>query len=185
MSVLFVPVKTDADKQKLADIAGRIWREYWPPRIGEAQTEYMIENFQSLSAIRRDMSLEENPYEYWFIVECDCDIDAKMCCIEDSRCRIVGYTGGHDEPQTKRFFISKVYLFAEERGKGYASKTMAFYERLCKQRGFVGMYLTVNKYNELGVRAYKGKGFVVIDSIVKDIGDGFVMDDYVMEKRLG
>ena len=46
------------------------------------------------------------------------------------------------------------------------------------------MYLTVNKHNELGTRAYFAKGFEVIDSVETDIGEGFVMDDYIMEKRV-
>jgi hypothetical protein len=47
------------------------------------------------------------------------------------------------------------------------------------------MYLTVNKYNELAKRAYLAKGFVIVDATVQDIGHGFVMDDYIMEKALG
>ena len=45
------------------------------------------------------------------------------------------------------------------------------------------MYLTVNKGNDLGIRAYKGTGFQIVEAVVTDIGEGFVMDDYVMEKR--
>ena len=45
------------------------------------------------------------------------------------------------------------------------------------------MYLTVNKYNELGVRAYQGKGFETIDAVETDIGHGFIMDDFIMERR--
>ena len=46
------------------------------------------------------------------------------------------------------------------------------------------MYLTVNKYNEMGIRAYQAKGFETIESVETDIGRGFIMDDYVMEKRI-
>ena len=46
------------------------------------------------------------------------------------------------------------------------------------------MYLTVNKYNDLGIRAYKGTGFEVVDAVETPIGNGFIMDDYIMEKRL-
>ena len=46
------------------------------------------------------------------------------------------------------------------------------------------MYLTVNKHNELAIRAYRGTGFDVIDSVETDIGEGFVMDDYIMEKQV-
>ena len=172
MSLSFVPVKTSTDQELLARIAGEIWRGYWPELIGEAQTEYMVERFQSLEAITRDMA--ENDYEYWLLVE-----DAT---VDDAPTRsIVGFTGGHNEPETNRFFISKIYLYPEARGKGHARRVIEFYQDLCFARGFDAMYLTVNKYNDLGIRAYKGTGFKIIDAVETDIGEGFIMDDYIMQ----
>ncbi len=181
MSVTFVPVTTPEAQEDLAQLAGEIWREYWPAIIGEAQTEYMVKNFQSLEAIRRDMDAElmAEPYEYWFIVA---DSETARDSSPAAEPRIVGYTGGHNEAATNRFFISKIYLKDQERGKGFASKVIAFYDELCRERGFGAMYLTVNKHNELGTRAYLGKGFRVIDSVETEIGEGFIMDDYIMEK---
>ena len=69
MVVEFQPVVTDEEKAELAELAGEIWREYWPALIGEAQTEYMVANFQSLEAIERDMA--EHAYEYWFVRAAD------------------------------------------------------------------------------------------------------------------
>ena len=163
------PVETDADVERLAELAREIWFEYWPAHIGEAQTRYMVERFQTADAIRRDMA--GCAYEYWFVLAPD-----------DGR--VVGYTGGHVELETGRFFISKVYLRACERGRHFASGVIAFYQNLCRERGLRAMYLTVNKGNVLGIRAYKGKGFEVIDAVETDIGQGFVMDDYIMEKRV-
>lgn len=165
-NVAFAPVSSDEDRARLADLADEIWHEYWPVLIGPEQTDYMVENFQSLEAIERDMA--EHAYEYWFLRA------------EDDG-RIVGYTGGHAEPETNRYFISKIYLRAEERGKGFASQAIAFYDQLARERGLDALYLTVNKHNELGVRAYLGKGFEIIDAVETDIGNGFVMDDYIME----
>ena len=163
------PVETDADIERLAKLAHEIWFEYWPAHIGEAQTRCMVERFQTADAIRRDMA--SSAYEYWFVLAPD-----------DGR--VVGYTGGHVEPKTGRFFISKIYLRACERGRHFASGVIAFYEELCRKRGLRAMYLTVNKGIVLGIRAYKGKGFEVIDAVETDIGQGFVMDDYIMEKRV-
>lgn len=163
------PVETDADIERLAKLAHEIWFEYWPAHIGEAQTRYMVERFQTAEAIHRDMA--SSAYEYWFALAPD-----------DGR--VVGYTGGHAEPKTGRFFISKIYLRACERGRHFASGVIAFYEDLCRERGLRAMYLTVNKGNVLGIRAYKGNGFKVIDAVETDIGQGFVMDDYIMEKRV-
>lgn len=169
MEVAFIPVESDEDRAQLAALANEIWHEYWPALIGASQTDYMVEQFQSLDAIERDM--REHAYEYWFVRA------------GDDR-RIVGYTGGRVEPETSRYFISKVYLLAEERGHGFASKTIDFYEKLCRTRGLHAMYLTVNKHNDLGVRAYRGKGFETIDAVETDIGEGYVMDDFIMEKRV-
>lgn len=41
-------------------------------------------------------------------------------------------------------------------------------------------YLTVNKQNERAVSAYTALGFKKIDEAVSDIGNGYVMDDYIM-----
>ncbi len=215
MTVEFVPVKTDEDIARVAKMAGEIWNEYWPPIIGQAQTNYMVEHFQSLPAFTADV--KDKGYEYWFItvredetpVELaqatgDAGLQEKGFSLEDAaeserdsllakeaigaacempQLRIVGYTGGHGE-EDGRFFISKIYLVKDQRGKGLCSETIRFYEALCRDRGLRAMYLTVNKHNDLGIRAYKGKGFEVIDAVETNIGEGFVMDDYILEKKL-
>jgi len=180
MVVEFQPVVTDEEKAELAELAGEIWREYWPALIGEAQTEYMVANFQSLEAIERDMA--EHAYEYWFVRAADELTESELAAGAEPAFRTVGYTGGHIEPETNRFFISKIYLLADERGKHFASRVIEFYDRLCADRGLAALYLTVNKHNELGIRAYRAKGFETIDAVETDIGEGFVMDDYIMEK---
>lgn len=163
----FQPVTTPEQQEELAQLAGAIWHEYWDSRLGVEQTTYMVEQFQSLDAIRRDMA--ENGYEYWFVRAADDN-------------RVVGYTGGHVEPETNRYFISKIYLKAEERGKHFSSAVARFFDSVCREQGLGAMYLTVNKHNELGMRAYRANGFETIDAVVKDIGHGFVMDDYIMER---
>lgn len=110
--------------------------------------------------------------------------DSSICQADTSSSRGLSISSVFAVPETNRYFISKVYLQAEERGKGFASQAIAFYERLCHERGLEAMYLTVNKHNDLGIRAYLGKGFETIDAVETDIGNGFVMDDFIMEKRV-
>lgn len=167
MEITLSPIKTDEQLKDLETFATGIWLEYWPALIGDDQTRYMIDMFHSFDAMKRDMS--EKGYEYWFV--------------EDTAGKVVGYTGGHVEPETNRFFISKIYLLKEERGKHYASKILNFYEELCANRGLEAMYLTVNKHNDLGIRSYLGRGFATIEEVETDIGSGYIMDDYIMEKR--
>lgn len=220
MSITFRQVERDEEVEALAHMAHHIWNEYWPALIGQDQTDYMVEKFQSLNAFRTDIA--DNGYEYWFIMEredetphelgaaaygadihdagdtvagrvaadVESDRDGELAGdTEDfartaAAPRIVGYTGGHVEAETNRFFISKIYLLKEHRGRGMCSATIRFYERLCRERGLDAMYLTVNKKNEMGIRAYRAKGFEVIDAVETDIGEGYIMDDYIMEKKL-
>lgn len=166
----FEPVGTEEQIKQLAAMADEIWHEYWPPRIGKDQTDYMVDQFQSFEALIRD--IRNGEYEYWFLVDDEADEE-----------RVVGYTGGKVEPETKRFFISKIYLYESERGKGYATRVIRFYNRLCGMRGLSAMYLTVNKQNDIAIRAYEAKGFETIKAAETDIGGGFVMDDYIMERK--
>ena len=186
MTLEFRLVATDGEIERTAQVAHDIWFEYWPDRIGAAQTEYMVENMQSADAIARD--IREAGYRYWLLYD-----EAGAC---------VGYTCANAEDfatdpmgeaatahgveiakrAQKRLFISKVYLYASERGKHYASRVMDFYGELCRAEGLEAMYLTVNRENDLAIRAYKGRGFEVIEELDADIGEGFTMYDYIMCK---
>ena len=190
MIVEFVPVETEEQLRQLAAMAKDIWQEYWPSHIGQAQTDYMVAKFQTLDVIREDIANNHN--EYWLIrvademtpPELDDPKDAPQATESNEVLgRYVGYTGGHEEPETNRFFISKIYVYEDQRGKGYGSRTVDFYRSLCRERGLRAMYLTVNKHNDLAIRAYRGKGFETIDSVETDIGEGFIMDDYIMELK--
>ncbi|MFN0124154.1 MAG: GNAT family N-acetyltransferase, partial [Blastocatellia bacterium] len=44
--------------------------------------------------------------------------------------------------------------------------------------------LCVNKRNTEAIAVYRRMGFAIRSAISVDIGGGYVMDDYVMEKRL-
>ena len=57
-------------------------------------------------------------------------------------------------------------------------------ERKCSEEKLQAIYLTVNKYNTRAYDIYIKNGYEVIDDVVTDIGNGYVMDDYVMQKNI-
>ncbi len=83
-----------------------------------------------------------------------------------------------------RFFLSKLYLRGDKRGRGTASMMMKKVFEEAEKSGKKRVYLTVNKHNDHAVAVYKKIGFVTIDEVVTDIGSGYVMDDYIMEYTL-
>jgi hypothetical protein len=59
-----------------------------------------------------------------------------------------------------------------------------FVESECKQRNLNTIWLTVNRFNHGPVEWYSRNGFETVDEVKKDIGGGFFMDDYIMEKKI-
>lgn len=80
-------------------------------------------------------------------------------------------------------FVSKLYVHREARGQGTGRACLTFIERLARRKGLGLLWLTVNKANP-AVRAYEKAGFRIARPLVTDIGGGFVMDDYRMEKAV-
>ena len=160
-SVSLLPADTPALLADTAKLAGDIWREYFPGIISPEQVEYMVDKFQSLPAMEEQ--IQHHGYTYYQIRLGD---------------NLLGYTGVC--PEGKGLFLSKLYLKKEYRGKGYAGKTFRKLVDLCQKQGYRFVRLTCNKGNTHSVEVYRHWGFVQTDAVETDIGNGFVMDDYIM-----
>lgn len=145
--------------KELAELASKIWHEYWPILLSNKQIDYMVENFQSENAIKNQIANEN--YTYYYIIKNN---------------EKAGYFGLSDKEGY--LFLSKIYISKEFRHKGLGTKA---FEKIKKIAGGRKIRLTVNKQNINSINAYKKWGFQTIDSVVTDIGNGFVMDDYIME----
>ena len=83
-----------------------------------------------------------------------------------------------------RFFLSKLYLRKEKRGEKMATLMMKCLLSEAENTAKKSVYLTVNKHNSHAIEVYKKSGFEIIDSVVTDIGNGYVMDDYIFSYTL-
>ncbi len=165
MDYEFLEVKNKAEIIKLADTAKEIWLEYYPEIISVKQVEYMIDKYQSADAVAKQILCEG--YRYFLLL---CNKKA------------LGYMAFKKDGD--RLFISKLYLKKEFRGKGIFSAMLLFIEETAKKQKLKSLYLTVNRHNKQSITIYRKKGFVVSGEQITDIGGGYVMDDYVMEKTL-
>lgn len=160
-------IKSVSDKnliKSLEDLAYEIWHEHYTPIIGKSQVEYMLEKFQSVKAMTEQIN---NGY-YYFLSEHD-NVP-------------VGYMSVNINVDT--LFLSKFYVVSTERGKGYGRKMITYLESLAKERSLNKISLTVNKHNTGSIKMYEKVGFLICGTAVQDIGEGFIMDDYQMEKRV-
>jgi GNAT superfamily N-acetyltransferase len=103
-----------------------------------------------------------------------------ILCKEDK----VGFCSFGPAKYPKEMKIHKLYVLPRFQRHGYGSGALHCIERLCREYGIITMTLAVNKHNSSAIHAYKRRGFVVRESVTADIGEGFIMDDYIMEKKL-
>jgi ribosomal protein S18 acetylase RimI-like enzyme len=161
--VNFDAVRTKEAIAALAGMADVIWHEFFVTIITGEQIDYMVARFQSVPALTGQIA--NQGYEYYFLNAAGVN---------------VGYLG--IKAEAGKLFLSKIYLLKQYRGQGYASAVFAFLENICRARNLQSIWLTVNRHNGDSIAVYQKKGFRVIREQAADIGGGFVMDDYVMEK---
>jgi diamine N-acetyltransferase len=165
MSIEINRITGNDDIKTVAELAKTIWNEHYTPIIGQEQVDYMIEKFQSEEAVSNQISQED--YEYYLI---------------NSEENPVGYIG--IKLKENDLFLSKLYLLNECRGKGIGSEALAFIIGRAGQLHANSISLTVNKNNINSIRAYEKMGFQNLGPIVADIGNGYLMDDYIMKLPL-
>lgn len=154
----------------MARLAHEIWYEYYVSLIGRAQVDYMMERFQSVPAMQAQLA---EGYEY-FLIERGTQAGYAP----------IGYLAVRPDLSEQALFLSKLYVLAAERGTGAGRQALTFVETLARERGLQRVWLTVNKGNPARL-VYERLGYATTAAIVMDIGGGFVMDDYRMEKILG
>ena len=154
----FVKSLKTEDFDALEKLAATIWNETYKNLLSQQQIDYMLSEFQSTKAFKQQYQ-QGYIYRGLFVGE-----------------KLVGYSGSVLEGD--RVFLSKLYLQKEYRGLGLGRFLLEDVLELYPDSKSI--YLTVNKNNPV-FELYKSWGFKVIDSVVSDIGNGYVMDDYVLQ----
>lgn len=161
--IRYKKAEIDADIRAIADLANVIWHEHFTPIIGIEQVEYMLKKFQSYEAISD--AVKNDGYTYYMA--------------EDDG-NLAGYLGARAEDDS--VFLSKIYVEKSHRRQGIASALLDMVKRDFADKDY--MYLTVNRNNDIAVATYNALGFRLWREQVSDIGEGFVMDDYVFRYDL-
>lgn len=157
-------------RASLADIPTirTIAHEAWPLAYGEIlspeQVAYMLGRMYSETALAEQMERGHH-----FLLALTGDL-------------AVGFAGYELKYQGTRITrLHKLYLHPEHKRKGYGRVLLDEVLQAAAHGGDSAVNLNVNKYNpSLGF--YTHLGFVRVGEEVIDIGGGFVMDDFVLER---
>jgi diamine N-acetyltransferase len=155
------------DIQTIYDLAVKTWNITYPSIISKEQIDYMIEKMYS--KVKLDEVIENDKFNFLLFE------------IED---RLVGFCSiEHKYNNDAITRIHKLYVDPEVHGKRIGQQLLIETEKIAKQFNSQKLHLNVNKKNP-AVNFYFKQNFSVEKEEVLDIGNGYVMDDFVMIKAI-
>ncbi len=145
-------------------MATEIWNESFVDMITKDQIRYMLEKYLSPGSILEQISKGTN---YEFIIESGKDVG------------FIAY-----KKEEEKLMLSKFYLCEEYRHTGLASYSLDHIVKIARELNLNSIYLNVNRKNVEAISAYEHWGFISVKDVDADIGNGFFMNDHVMELDL-
>jgi ribosomal protein S18 acetylase RimI-like enzyme len=158
---------TEADVAALVALAREIWYAHYPAIIGAAQIEYMLGQRYNPETLRAEL---QRSGLWWDKLV----VGAEMA----------GFASYFLAPEAGAMKLDKLYVHPRHQRRGHGGLMIARACRVAHAEGCRRLMLAVNKNNRPAIDAYLKHGFHVAAAAVKDIGDGFVMDDYIMVKTV-
>jgi diamine N-acetyltransferase len=155
-----------ADISTIQEIARKTWPDTYGTILSSEQLEYMLDKFYS------DESLNNNfQNNQLFFIVYENDIPLGFAGIE------------HHYLGLNKTRIHKIYILPTAHGKGIGNLLLTKIETLAQQEKSTCLNLNVNRFNE-AVGFYKKQGFKIIKEYDLEIGNGYLMEDFEMEKKI-
>lgn len=155
------------DFDTVSTLGRTIWREHYSKLVSMDQIDYMLAGRYAPGNLLKYLASDDRwMYLLW--------LDG----------RAVGYCSYALTQTPRELKLEQLYLLPELHGHGLGSLMLRHVSAEARRLGCQSIMLTVNKGNHSSIAIYLRSGFVVRESATFDIGSGYVMDDYVMEKRL-
>jgi len=154
---------SNTDLEKVQSLAHQIWPIAYASILSKEQLDYMLNWMYSLESLNQQIV---DGHCYFGIFEEDemlGFLDIEFNC-----------------PIINEMKINKIYVLTDQHGKGLGFKLIDFAIQQAKNHNMKMISLQVNRFNK-AVDFYKKVGFKIREEKDFDIGNGFFMNDYVME----
>ncbi|HJV89711.1 MAG TPA: GNAT family N-acetyltransferase [Holophagaceae bacterium] len=158
---------TASDFPLVAQLADRIWRSHYATIVPLAQIDYMLAGRYTPERLATYL-----------------DSGQRWMHVLRTGNEAVGYCSHALAEQPGEMKLEQLYLLPGLHGRGLGGYMLDRVEAHARSLGCTSLMLQVNKGNTSSIAVYRKRGFNVREAAVFDIGNGFVMDDYVMAKAL-
>ena len=148
----------------IQQLSREIWNKVYPTIISQKQIDFMLDMMYSEDALQKQM--KEMSHHFILLYFDGIPVGFASYSIKSFQ-----------EPEVIR--LNKLYLQPEYHGKGLGRAIMDYIIQQAKLLAGSLLELNVNKYNP-SVAFYKRQGFSIASETLLDIGNGYIMDDYIM-----
>lgn len=161
-----IKVATTTEIPIIQTLVEQIWRPTYQSLLTTAQIDYMIDMMYSTASLTRQ--LEELQHQYILLYDETIPI---------------GYASYSTTDTAGIFKLHKIYLHMSYQGKGVGKLLMNNVIEKVKALNAHILELDVNRDNKARL-FYEKQGFTIYKEKDTDIGNGYMMNDYVMRKLL-
>lgn len=156
---------TPADVDAVAALARTVWQATYPALISQAQIDAMLADRYAAARMRAQL---DDPAHTWYVAwQGDIAAGFAHAYLDSDACK-----------------LDKLYVHPAQQRQGVGAALLAAVETWARARHARRLRLQVNRGNTQALHAYAKYGFAIVESRVFDLGNGFVMDDHIMEKPL-
>ena len=150
----------------IAELAYAIWPSAYGEILSKEQLTYMLDKFYSLEALTEQLETRNHIF----------------LLLEDDN-KFVGFASYELNIESHKSKIHKIYVLPETQGKGFGVLLLNEMENKAKEVQNDVLFLNVNRFNKAQY-FYKKLGFKIAYEEDIEIGNGYLMEDFVMEKNI-
>ncbi|HPT50036.1 MAG TPA: GNAT family N-acetyltransferase [Accumulibacter sp.] len=166
MNIVVSPV-TATDIEPLAALARVVWQRTYPEIISQAQIDFMLEQRYNPRRVRQELDM---PGVWWEQARVDGELVGFASCLLTAAGR--------------EMKLDKLYVDPNRQRMGIGERLLREVRAHARREACDTLILAVNKRNAPAIAAYRKHGFTVREAVRVDIGEGFVMDDFIMAQSL-
>jgi GNAT superfamily N-acetyltransferase len=161
------------DINSIGFLAQQIWPETYGAILSPEQLQYMMNLFYSPASLRKQMM--EDRHQFLIVEQEEEAIGFASWGVASG-----GVASGGLLQEPGAYKLHKLYVLPEQQGKGLGRALLQYIFEAIRPDGARTLRLNVNRYNKAR-QFYERMGFVVVKEEDVAIGNGYFMNDYVME----
>lgn len=147
----------------IKELAYTIWPVAYGEILSKEQLDYMLDLIYDVESLEKQV-----------------DKNHVFLLVEDNN-QFIGFASYElNFENSNKTKIQKLYVLPEIQGKGIGKHLIDYIKQIAIDANNVGLILNVNRFNK-AKDFYLKYGFEITKEIKIDIGNNYIMDDYIME----